>query len=246
MEKNTEIIKLSASSIKTYEQCPKKYFFNYIERAPRKQWAHFDLGNLCHKALEFFHIDYCENGTKKRSLKKMMGSAFARARKEYPNLSEYNLAEAKNMLQDYLNAIKTNGMPNVLGTEVNFDFEIAPNVIIRGFLDRVDLEDNIYHIIDYKTTKNAQYLDEFQLLIYGIWLLKKYPDIKNFKGSYVLLKHGSSLKSYSFTADDVKETKMKVLSYANTILNEDTWSTIPHRLCNWCDFKDICPAQKAW
>jgi len=67
-----EILKLSASSMNTYKQCPLKYYYNYIEKAPRKQWVHFQLGNLCHKALEIFHDIYMKKGTNGKSLDKLM------------------------------------------------------------------------------------------------------------------------------------------------------------------------------
>ena len=108
------------------------------------------------------------------------------------------------------------------------------------------MKDGRFHIIDYKTTKNAQYLDEFQLLVYGLWLKREYPDIKEFRGSYVLLRHGSKLKSYDFNAEDVDQIEKDLISYASKIREEDTWTPVPHRLCNWCDFKSICPAQKTW
>ena len=81
-----EIIKLSASSMKTYDQCPKKYYYNYITKEERKQWDHFDLGNLCHKILEIFHLIYMEEGTSKKSLNKLMGHSFAEARKDFKDV----------------------------------------------------------------------------------------------------------------------------------------------------------------
>ena len=246
-DREPALIKLSASSVKSYEQCPRKYFFNYIEKAPKKQWDHFDLGNLCHKALEYFHEEYVNKGKKRLVMKNVMSESFAKARKKYPKVKGKLLVEAKDMLADYLKSIKQNGMPNVKGVETSFNFNIADGVLIRGFLDRVDImKDKRFHIIDYKTTKNARYLEEFQLLVYGLWLLKEYPDVEHFRGSYVLLRHGSSLKSYDFTIEDVERIKKQLIEYADKIRNEDTWTPIPHRLCSWCDFQSICPAQKAW
>ena len=106
MSKKPELIKLSASSVKSYEQCPRKYFFNYIQRAPKKQWDHFDLGNLCHKTLEVFHEVYIREGTKKRSLGKIMSYAFSVARKDFTHVSDSMLTDAKDMLADYLKSVK--------------------------------------------------------------------------------------------------------------------------------------------
>lgn len=245
--KKPELIKLSASAVKTYEQCPKKYFYTYIEKVKRKEWDHFDLGNLCHKALEIFHKVYMEEGTNKGSLAKLMGRSFKLAREEYSHVDDIMLAEAKELCAGYLQRMKTDGMPLVKGVETSFNFNINENIKVRGFIDRVDyMKDGRFHIVDYKTTKSVKYLDEFQLLVYGLWLKDKYPDVESFKGSYVLLRHGSKMKEYEFNSKDIERVEKQLIGYADKIRTENTWTPIPTVLCNWCDFKDICPTQKTW
>lgn len=247
---NIEILKLSASSMKTYDQCPKKYFYNYIAKEPRKEWAHFDLGNLCHKALEIFHQIYIKEGTNNKTLSKLMGHSFTEARKEFRNVSGNILVEAKELIQNYLKNVSREGMPLVKGVETSFKFNMEEDIVLRGFLDRVDiLKDGRFHIVDYKTTKNVKYLEPFQLLIYGLWLKTQYPHIENFKASYLLLRHGSKLKSYDFNSEDIEKCRKKIIKYAESIstsINEDVWSPIPGPLCNWCDFQKICPTQQGW
>ena len=248
-----EILKLSASSMKTYEQCPLKYYYNYIEKAPRKQWDHFDLGNLCHKALEIFHQKYIEEGTAKGSLSKLMSYSFTEARKSFKKLNDKILGEAKKLLSDYLKIVSMSGMPLVRGVETSFKFHVNENILIRGYLDRVDvMKDGRFHIVDYKTTKNTKYLEPFQLLIYGLWLKHTYPHVDNFKASYVLLRHKSKTKSYEFNSNDIKACEKKIIKFAekiNTSIENDIWVPIPTRLCDWCDFQSICPTQisnKGW
>ena len=245
--KAPQLIKLSASSVKTYEQCPRKYKFNYIDKLPKKHFDHFDLGNLCHKTLENFHKYFITNKYNKKLATKIIGESFGKARLEFPKLSDALVAEAKQMISNYLKMISSNGMPSVKSCEKDFDFNLAEDIRIRGFIDRIDTtKDNKFRIMDYKTTKSVQYLDTFQLLVYGIWLKREYPDIKDFVGAYVLLRHQSKLKEYSFNLVDIEDTEKKLISYANAIRTENTWVTIPSKLCNYCDFKDVCSAQKKW
>lgn len=250
VEPKVKILKLSASSMKTYDQCPKKYFYNYIAKEPRKKWAHFDLGNLCHRTLEIFHQIYIKEGTGKRTLSKIMAHSFKEARKEFPNMSNELVAEAKQLVGQYLSSLTVGNMPHVKGVETEFRFNIAEDILIRGFLDRLDiLNSGMFHILDYKTTKNTRYLDEFQLLLYGLWLKHEYPDVNEFKASYVLLRHKSKLKSYIFNTEDIDKVRKKVVDYANKINNsikEDIWTPIPTKLCSYCDFKEICPTQQGW
>ena len=239
------IIKLSASAVGTYKQCPRKYYFNYIDKQPTKEWGHFDLGNLCHYALELFHKAYMKgyNG----SLSKLMGQCFEKARPKYPNIGQENLAEAKKLLTIYLKSV-TGNMPVVKSVEGSFSFNLSDDVMIRGYVDRLDvLDDATYHIVDYKTTKNTKYLKPFQLKVYGLWLKEKIdPSVTNFKASYVLLRHNSKLKEYEFNEKDLEDTKKELLEYASQLKNENTWNTIPTRLCGWCDFENVCPANETW
>lgn len=249
-EKKVEILKLSASSMKTYDQCPLKYKYNYIDKLPRKEWDHFSLGNLCHRTLEIFHQTYMKEGTSKRSLSKLMSYSFALARKEFGGIHKNILVEAKGLIRDYLDSVARNEMPLVKGVETQFNFNLEKDILVRGYLDRIDIMKNgIFHIVDYKTTKNTKYLDSFQLLIYGLWLKHKYPHINNFKASYILLRYKSKLKSFDFNTEDIIKCKKKIIEYANSIntsINENTWTPVPGKLCNWCDFKQVCPTQQGW
>lgn len=240
-----EIIKLSASSMKTFDQCPRKYYYNYIDKQPKKTWDHLDLGNLCHKALEIFHQGQVEGKLDKMMPSELMKKAFYEAKKDF-NVKYSVIQEAFDLVGKYLTALNNDRLPNVYKVEKDFNFHIADDVKIRGYLDRVDIEGNDYHIIDYKTTKNEKYLDPFQLTVYGLWLQKEFPDVEQFKGSYLLLRHNSKLKSYDINKEDLKKCKAKILKFAEQIKDckqQDIWVPIPTPLCNWCDFKAICPTQ---
>ena len=243
-----ELIKISASSVKTFDQCPKKYFYNYIQREPRLKWDHLDIGNLAHLTLEIFHGWIIEGKNKSRSLARLMGEAFAKARESFPDMHDNFVAETKDMLIEYLATVSgPGGLKATKSVEEPFVFNITDDIIIRGYIDRVDvLTDGRFHIVDYKTTKNKKYLDEFQLLVYGLLLHDKYPDIKEFKGSYLLLRHGSSYMSYDFTMKDVLKNRDRLIKYANDIRSEEEWVPVPTGLCNYCDYKGICPSQTSW
>lgn len=244
----TEIIKLSASSIKTYDQCPRKWKFTYLDKAPKKDHDYFELGNLCHKTLELFHANYMKD-TKQSfgTLSKLMSACFLDAKKEVPNVKIEIKNEAKILLLDYLKSVINSGMPNVQATELPFNFQIGDDILIRGFIDRLDLtEDGTFHIIDYKTTKNPRYLEPMQLLIYGLALQRNYPEIEKFRASYILLKHNGKLKDYNFTKEDLVQVEKEIMHYGQTIRNENEWLPMPSRLCDWCDFKELCEAHKGW
>lgn len=237
IEKNG-LLKLSASSTKTYSSCAKKYYYSYINKIyPRKEWAHLTLGSFTHSCLEQFHESWLKD--KNLELSSLMGQAFSDQRNNF-KLTDEQLEDAKAMLQDYLFQVERNGMPNVLSNEESFEIVIE-NYLMRGFIDRIDVDkDGLFHIIDYKTSKTDKYMDEFQLLVYGVALKRKHPTIEKIRGSYVLLRQSSRLLTYEFDVDDLLKCENKIVEFGKSIENEVEWATNPSPLCKWCDFYEPC------
>ena len=51
----------SPSSINTYKQCPRKYYYQYIEKLPTKPSIYLISGKIVHKILEeFYNIEELE------------------------------------------------------------------------------------------------------------------------------------------------------------------------------------------
>lgn len=242
-------IKISASSVKTYLQCPQKYKFNYLDHKPKLEWSHLILGNLCHKTLELFHRRIIESVQDNLNLSNLMRVAFKDACAEF-NADKEIVSEAFSLLKDYFDVLKKSRLPNVIGVEESFEFDLEDGITIRGFIDRIDQEeDGGYKIVDYKTTKNPKYLDDFQLSMYGIYLKKKFGEIEKFNGSYILLRHQSKTKDFAFYLNDIHKTEKKLIKYAGMIKEEKAWNTSPSPLCKFCDFYNICDANdsnKGW
>lgn len=245
VKKDNIILTLSASKVKTYHQCPRKYYYNYVEKLPRKQWGHFDIGTLAHGALDYFHKKYKKDTGKKKNLKRLMKNSFQKQRKKMEkeaSLSPDVLFMVRDMLINYLNTLEENGIGSeILELEKDFTLSLNEKYDVRGIVDRLDLDnDGLYHIKDYKTNKNPKYMDPEQLKTYGIYLLDKQPDIDRFRGSYIMLRFGNMHISYDFNKDDVEKQKKKLIEVADAITEEERWITKPSILCDWCDFKGPC------
>jgi putative RecB family exonuclease len=240
------LLKLSASSTKTFDSCRRKYFYSYIDKQPKKHWDHLTLGTFCHAVLEAFHKQWLAD--KNLNLAQLIGSCFAEARTEteFLTMTDTQLNDAKVMIQDYLFLVEKNGMPNTLSVEEGFEITLG-NYVLRGFIDRLDVDkDGLFHIVDYKTTKNEKYLDDFQLLVYGMAIKNKYPEIDRFRGSYVLLKKGSKMMTNEYNLSDIYKCEKKILEYGKSIEEEKKWEKSPSQLCNWCDFYDTCMGVGKW
>jgi len=243
-EKDAIILTLSASRVKTYQQCPRKYYYNYIEKLPTKDWPHFDLGTLVHGSLEYFHDGFKEDGSN-LNLKRLMKISFKTQRDEMDKrkpLADEVLIEARNLLIEYLLKMETDGIgSDIISLEQDFNIPLTEKFSIRGYVDRLDMDkDGIYHIKDYKTNKSIKYMEPFQLKVYGIHLLHENPDVDRFRASYIMMRFGGKLVSYDLNKADVEKCKLKLIKYGERITEEGRWIPKQSKLCDWCDFKDPC------
>lgn len=167
-EKKKELT-LSNSSLSTFKQCPRKYYYEYVLRLPRKPKDYFTLGTFVHYVLELFYKSLIKDRTQK--LSELMKICFIQARSETPEATPLILADAKSMLQDYLvRVIAHQKLPKDMALENKFNIEIN-GIRLTGVIDRIDFgEGGEIVVIDYKTGKKAKsakdFAEDLQLPLY--------------------------------------------------------------------------------
>lgn len=142
-------LKVSVSSLDTYESCPRKYKFQQIDKLPRKSWEHLDVGNYVHEVLEKFHKELNVDASRQPDelLKQIARETWS---KFSTKISAEGQEKSKGLLKSYLAYINTAGWPTVLATEDRFNIQINENLVIRGVVDRIDASEDGYRILDYK------------------------------------------------------------------------------------------------
>jgi RecB family exonuclease len=246
------LLKLSVSKSKTFQDCKKKFKFNYIDRLPKKDWDHLTYGKFVHRALEAFHKFYLDGSTKHRH--EEMQAAFKLAVEEFKDkLSREQKKEAFAALSLYLEKVgqqpfATPGQTDpktgatILSVEKAFELPVQNRLTLIGFIDRIQLDpDGILHVCDYKTTKDKRYLkDMFQLLTYAYVLLLEDPTIKKVRGSYILIRHDWEYITQEFDVKQILDVEKKLIKYADDIESEKLYRANPTPLCKYCDYLESC------
>ncbi len=132
--------------------------------------------------------------------------------------------------------------------EQRVSVELASGLVLRGIIDRVDRAPNgAVRVVDYKTGRapgagwEAKAL--FQMRFYGLMLWRLTGEIP---ARLQLLYLGSKERlAIDPTEQELRATELKIEALWQAIeraLAKDDWPAKPSRLCDWCSFKDICPA----
>jgi len=195
----------SPSSINTYKQCPRKYFYQYIRKFPTYPNIHTLRGNIVHSTLEkFFELnleDLNDENYKKEMayfLKNLFSAFWAQKTNSLQKLGlgpedlmRY-YEESTMMLANYLNhfferleAEKELSKTDIKGafeklkpTEIELQVKDA-DLSVRGFIDYIEERDGVITIMDYKTSKRFNMTKEYMLQL-GIYALL-YEKVHNVK-----------------------------------------------------------------
>lgn len=242
----SELLRLSVSKSKTFNECKKKYQFSYVLKLPRKEFEYHTFGKLAHSILEHFHLAYLNGSIEMPNV--VMMHSFRTACQEFqdkitPEMKRECKEIASLYLQRFVLEKEDGSSPTVLGAEKEFALEVEERVLLNGVIDKVQLDsDGVLHVLDYKTTKNKKYLkdDWFQLLTYAFVLHQQDPTIRKIRASYVLLRHNLEKITKEFTLDEILPIKDLYLGYAKKIVAEEKFEANPTFMCRFCEYLDIC------
>ena len=200
-----------------------------------------------HGILEEFHGLNNQKQTKE-TLFELLEKYWREDSFEYRQRGEEFKKQGKEILSDYFSFIKENP-PAVIGREKSFSYTMADiNVTISGKIDRIDNEDGLLNIIDYKTSRKKEKAEKnLQMALYTEAILNNsVSDIKGAPGKASLhfLRHGDDpLSSHSFSNEELDKSREKIRDVADGIRSGSFETKKGEFTCKYCDYKDfLCPA----
>jgi RecB family exonuclease len=164
----------SASSLNTYAECARKWFYRYACTAiedPGSSAAAY--GTAFHSALEDFHGEFprpraVDEAAMRRRVAECVRWAFERNRDGFETAVEFELQRrrAQRTAQRYVDwlLIQEKTAPfEVVGREVPADLELGGQAFV-GFIDRLDRDERSggIGVVDYKTGSIASSADEYR------------------------------------------------------------------------------------
>lgn len=245
----------SHSRISTFEQCPLKFKFNYIDKIETdiEDTIEAFLGSRVHEVLEKLYTD--AKFQKIPELKELLeyydkiwnenwNDAIVIVRKEYDKENYRKMGER--FITDYYNRYHPFDDSKTIALEttktIPLDEEKKYHFHIR--IDRLAVKDKVYEIHDYKTANSLptqEYLDkDRQLAIYAYGIKKMYPDAKKIRLIWHYLAFDKEMCSER-TSTQLEELRKDILRSIAEI--ESCTEFIPKEsaLCRWCEFRNMCP-----
>ena len=206
----------SYSSIKTFDQCPRKYYHLRIAKDVKDEGSQATIyGQAVHKAAEEFIRDGVP------------------VPKKYAFIQD---------VLDSLNRIEGEKFCEMkLGVAIGDDgFEpckfFGDDVWWRGIVDLAIINGSKAYIIDYKTSKNAKYADVKQLDLMAGAIFVHYPEVQEINSGLAFVVSGEFIKKDH--RRDQLDAYLSVfnneLDRLNTAEETDVWNAVSGPLCRFC------------
>jgi RecB family exonuclease len=237
-------VRLSFTRIDTYQACPLRFRFTYLDRLPTAPATHLSFGTSIHTALEAFHDRTLFGMPSEDDLLGFLydgwdSSGFAAVDREV-QVREYR--RAQDVLKRYHRRVAPTYRP-AAETEKWFELPVGETAAVVGSIDRVDVDDDgRYHVVDYKTGKlrdQQQVRRSLQLALYALACEHLYGALPA-TVSLDFVVAGTEVR-VPLEDLDLDGARQAVLDTAAAVLAEQ-YDPTPSRLCDWCDHRRLCPA----
>jgi putative RecB family exonuclease len=234
-------MRLSYSSINTYETCPAKFKFQYEDGLPSAPSAALSFGDSLHQALHRFHSRPVPVAPELPELLEMLDAVWVPG--GYRDESEertYHDHGRQVLAQYHRENADAYRIPAAL--EHRFTIEVE-GVSLSGVIDRMDrIPGGGYEIIDYKTNRRLppqQRIDgDLQLSIYHL-AAREVWGIEPERLTLYYLLPGQRM-STTRTARDVDDLRRRIGTVAERVA-AGKFEPRQNPLCDWCEFQHLCP-----
>lgn len=247
-----DIEHLSISRLNTYENCEQNYKYKYHLRAKADvpEPIFFVYGKLIHKSIELHTKSKGEENIFDISKKLMSGIIPLEEEnpKEIKIPYEYTVKLSKH-LKNYLSIASKIGFNGEIEKKFLIDLDYPNKKMLKGVIDRIVIKDDQIMILDWKTTKDSNYLKDYtnitsdiQLQCYARVIMKELNvNPKNISAALVYLDVPKIVPA-RFSEKTLENCEKRLLDAYNTIASKLPENVVgkPSVLCKYCQYRISC------
>jgi len=234
-------MRLSYSSINTYETCPAKFKFQYEDRVPQAPSPALAFGDSLHRALHLFHERPVPVPPSLDELHEMLEISWNPVGFATESEERMYRDHGRQVLSQY-HAENAPAYRIPAALEFRFTIEVE-GVELSGVIDRMDrIPGGGYEIIDYKTNRRlppqARIDRDLQLSVYHLAAQQVWGIEPERLTLYYLLP-GQRMTT-ARTPADVDELRRRIAIVAERVA-AGKFEPRQNPLCDWCDYQPLCP-----
>ncbi|MGH9352620.1 MAG: RecB family exonuclease [Terriglobia bacterium] len=246
----------SHSQLSTFEQCPLKFRFRYIDKIPKptEKGVEAFTGLLVHETLQKLYGDL--KYEKLNSLEDLLAFYHQQWRRNWNSgikmvregLAEENYRDyGAACVRNYYHRNHPFNQSLTLSTEMHLVFSLdeAGQYKFQGYIDRLARRaDGTYEIHDYKTSGSlpdqARVDRDRQLPLYQYGLQTRWRDIESVDLIWHYVGLDSTLVSRR-TPEQLVELRQKTIELIDRIESTTDFPPVKSQLCDWCEYRSECP-----
>ena len=237
-------MKLSYSSIQTYETCPAKYKFQYEDRLPTTGSPALSFGDVLHRTLHRFHNRPVPVAPSLEEMFEMLDGEWSGDGYRDPSEERLYHDHARQILTEY-HRVNADSFRIPAALEFRFTVEVD-GIQLSGMIDRMDrIPGGGYEIIDYKTNRRLPPKDvvdrDLQLSLYYM-AAREIWGIQPERLTLYFLLPGQRMTTFR-TEADADQLRRRIATVAERIA-AGKFDPRQNPLCDWCDFQSVCPLYK--
>ena len=240
------------SDVLVFEGCPQQYrFFKDLEFAPVRTNAIL-FGTLVHQTIEDIHKAVLrgeESVVTTEQIDRWFNTNYTNiSQKERVYLVDYVLRVAREHVARYVDRERTN-WHRLREAEVELSL-LKQDYVLTGNVDLIQAEDGAWEIIDFKTEKKPDLIDDAdkldryrrQLQIYAhLFEEKRGVKVDRMVLYYTSEESGNPRIVFRRETSDIEGTISQIDSVVGRIVDKDYGlAERPEKLCKNCDFKAFC------
>jgi DNA helicase-2/ATP-dependent DNA helicase PcrA len=237
----------SFSQITAFEHCPAQYRYQYLQKIPTAPSGAQNFGIAIHQTLHQFFKTAKEKEVALADLLALYQDNWLSFGYSSRLHEKRLFKEGKKMLSSfYQEDFDPQNLPLFL--EKKFNFFLTDKIKITGVFDRVDKNDGVWEIVDYKTGQVMEQKKADKSLQMNIYLLAAVDrgilgaSPKDLTGIFYFLKTGQKV-SVKKTKQELVQAKKDLVETIGKI-NQSDFAPKPGFWCDFCPFRMVCDEWK--